>query len=71
MLRKPRLVYGVALPLLVVLFALSAIGKDRTPSQGGTYWVGALSWAAFGIVLLALAAYTLVVAVTWRRKVRS
>ncbi len=68
MLRKPRIVYVAALPLLVVLFALSAIGKDRTPSQGGTYWVGALAWAAFGIVLVALVAFTLAVLVTRRRR---
>lgn len=67
MLGQPRLVYRVALPLLVVLFGLSAIGRDGTPSEGGTYWVGALSWAAFGVLLVALIAFSLVVLVERRR----
>ncbi len=67
MLHQPRLVYRVALPLLVVLFGLSAIGRDRTPSEGGTYWVGALSWAAFGVLSVALIAFSLVVLVARRR----
>lgn len=70
MVRHPRTVYRVGLPLLVVLFGLSAVGKGGSPSEGGTYWVGALSWAAFGAVTLALVAFSLAVLVA-RRSGRS
>ena len=52
MLERPSRVYRVVLPLLVVAFALSSVGKDNTPSDGGTYWIGAGGWFAFGVLLL-------------------
>ncbi len=70
MLRKPSLVYRAALPLLAVLFGLSTVGRDRTPSEGGSYWIGALSWAAFGVLLVAVVLFSLVVLVTRAREAR-
>jgi hypothetical protein len=55
--------YRVLLPLLVVAFAVSAAGGDKTPSEGGTYWIGALGWVAFGVLLVATVAFTVVVAI--------
>lgn len=63
MLRRPRRTYALLLPILVVAFALSAVGKDRTPSDGGLYYVGAIGWVAFGILLLVTLAFSLVVGI--------
>ena len=70
MFRKPSIVHRVALPLLAVLFVLSSVGKGRTSSEGGSYWIGALSWAAFGVLLVAVVLFTLVVLVTRFRGAR-
>jgi hypothetical protein len=63
MLERPSRVYRVLLPLLVVAFALSFVGRDNTPSDGRTYWIGAGEWAAFGALLLVTLVFTLAVAV--------
>lgn len=63
MLNRPRRVYGTLLPLLVLTFGVSAIGKDKTPSEGGTYWIGASGWTAFCVLLLITVVFTVVVAV--------
>ncbi len=63
MLERPSRMYRVLLPLLVVAFALSFVGRDNTPSEGGTYWIGASGWFAFGVLLLATVAFTVAVAV--------
>lgn len=63
MLERPSRVYRVALPLLVVTFALSFVGKDNTPSDGGAYWIGASGWFAFGVLLLVTLVFTVAVAV--------
>jgi hypothetical protein len=62
-LDRPRHVYRVLLPLLVLTFGVSAIGKDKTPSEGGTYWIGASGWAAFCVLLLITVVFTVVLAV--------
>ena len=38
---------------IVVAFAVSAVGRDKPPSEGGTYWIGASGWVAFGVLLAA------------------
>lgn len=43
--------------------ALSTVGKDRTPSEGGLYYVGAAGWVAFCVLLLATLVFSLVVGV--------
>jgi hypothetical protein len=63
--RKVLLGLGAA---LVVTFLLSSIGQDRTPSDGGLYWVGAVAWAAFGITLLATVAFVIATFVGRRRR---
>ena len=63
MLRNQRRTYALLLPSLVAAFALSAVGKDRTPSDGGLYYVGATGWVAFCVLLLATLVFTLVVGV--------
>lgn len=63
MLERPSRVYQVVLPLLVVAFALSFVGRDNTPSEGGAYWIGASGWFAFGVLLLLTLAFTVAVAV--------
>ena len=63
MLERPSRVYRVVLPLLVVAFALSFVGKDNTPSDGGAYWIGASGWFAFGVLLLVTLVFTVAVAV--------
>jgi len=63
MLEKPSRVYRVVLPLLVVAFALSFLGSDTTPSDGGTYWIGASGWFAFGVLLLVTVVFSLGVAI--------
>lgn len=63
MLRRPRRTYALLLPCLVAAFALSAVGKDQTPSDGGLYYVGATGWVAFCVLLLATLVFTLVLGV--------
>ena len=63
MLRRPRRTYALLLPSLVAAFALSAVGKDRTPSDGGLYYVGATGWVAFCVLLLATLVFSLVLGV--------
>ena len=63
MLERPSRVYRVVLPLLVVAFALSFVGRDSTPSDGGTYWIGASGWFAFGVLLLVTLVFTVAFAI--------
>jgi len=63
MLRRPRRTYALLLPSLVAAFALSAVGKDRTPSDGGLYYVGSTGWVSFCVLLLATLAFSLVLGV--------
>lgn len=63
MLRRPRRTYALLLAALVAAFALSAVGKDQTPSDGGLYYVGATGWVAFCVLLLATLVYTLILGV--------
>ena len=56
-------IYKVLLPLLLVAFVVSSIGKDKTLGQGGTYWIGASGWFAFGVLLLTTIVFTVVVAI--------
>jgi hypothetical protein len=63
MLDRPSRIYRVLLPLLVVALAVSAVGRDKTPSEGGTYWIGASGWVAFGVLLVATLAFTVAVAI--------
>lgn len=63
MLDRPSRIYRVLLPLLVVAFAASAVGRDQSPSEGGTYWIGASGWVAFGVLLVAAVAFTVVVVI--------
>lgn len=62
MLDRPRRVYSILLPLLVLTLGVSAIGKDKTPSEGGTYWIGASGWTAFCVLLLITIVFTVVLA---------
>jgi hypothetical protein len=59
LLEKPLRAYRVLGPLLVVLFLVSGVGSDATPSDGGSYYVGAVSWAGFGLTLLVTVLFTL------------
>lgn len=63
MLDRPSRIYRVLLPLLVAAFAVSAVGGDKTPGEGGTYWIGASGWVAFGVLLVGTIALTVVVAI--------
>jgi hypothetical protein len=60
MFRRPGLVYTIAVPTVIALWFVSGVGGDRTPSSGGIrYWIGAVGWAAFGIVVLATVLFSL------------
>ncbi len=63
MLDRPSRIYRALLPLLVVAFAVSTVGGDKTPSEGGTYWIGASGWVAFSVLLVTTVAFTVVVAI--------
>lgn len=63
MLERPSRMYRVVLPLLVVAFALSFVGRDSTASDGGAYWIGASGWFAFAVLLLVTLAFTVAVGV--------
>lgn len=61
-LDRPLRAYRVLGPALVVFFLLSAVsgnGSDR--SDGWTYTVGALGWAAFGLTLVVTVVLTVAV----------
>ena len=62
-----RIFIGLGITL-VVTFLLSSVGQDKTPSDGGLYWVGALAWAAFGVTALASLALAVVALMTRRRR---
>ena len=67
---QPKRVYSVLVPLMVIAFLVSGIGSNKTPSDGGTYWVGAIGWFTFCAAFLATLAFTVfvVVRMTRRRK---
>ena len=54
--------------LLVLTFALSTVGRDSTPEEGGLYWVGATAWVCFGVVLLVSLLLTLRVGIRRARR---
>jgi len=58
-IRRSYTVLGAA---LVLSFLLSAVGSGST-RHDGLYWVGAIAWAAFGLVALAILALTIAVGV--------
>jgi len=58
--RKAYVALGI---LLVVSFGLSGIGRHKTRSDGGLYWVGASAWVAFGVILLVAVLLTVALAV--------
>lgn len=60
MLQRPRRTYAVLAVILVASFALSGVGADKTPSDGGTYWLGAAGWLVFCVALLALALVSMI-----------
>ncbi len=60
---RPKRVYAVLIPLIVVAFFVGGIGKDRTRSEGGTYWVGATGWFMFCAAVLLTAVFTVTVVV--------
>jgi hypothetical protein len=59
LLGRPQIVYRVLVPLLVMFWFVGGIGKDKTSSEGGTYWVGAISWAGFLVTLLITVLFTI------------
>ena len=63
--RKVFIGLGIA---IVVTFLLSAVGQDKTPSDGGLYWVGAIAWAAFGVSVLATLAFAIFTLATRRSR---
>jgi hypothetical protein len=58
--QRPRLVFSVLVPTLVATWFLAGVGGDRTPSDGGLYYVGAGFWVCFGAVFVTTVLYTLV-----------
>lgn len=56
---KPKVVYGILVPLLVGLWFLSGVGGERTPSDpGALYRIGAIAWFFFGLTLVITVVYT-------------
>ena len=53
---------------MVMTFLLSSVGQDKTPSDGGLYWVGAIAWAAFGVTVLATLVFAILTLVTRRSR---
>jgi peptidoglycan/LPS O-acetylase OafA/YrhL len=47
---------------MVLLFLVSAVGQNST-SHDAQYWVGAIAWAGFGLVLIAILVVTVMVVV--------
>jgi hypothetical protein len=71
---RTKRVYSVLIPVIVIAFLVSTIGNDKSRSEGGTYWVGAIGWFTFGAALLLTAAFTVIVVVRMtlrRRSVRA
>ena len=63
MLRQPRKTYAILVPSLVVAFLVSSIGSDKSPSDGGLYYVGSTAWFAFGVLLVATLVFSIVVGI--------
>jgi hypothetical protein len=53
--------YRALIPSLVACWFLAGVGGDRTPSDGGLYWVGAAFWLLFGLTLLGTVVFTIAV----------
>ena len=62
-LARPGAVYRVLVPCLVGFFLVSAVGGDRTASDGGLYYVGAAGWVLFFLTLIATIVFTVVIVV--------
>lgn len=62
-LDRPRAVFAVLVPLMVVAWFVSGVGDERTASEGGLYWVGAIAWAVFGITLVLTVVFAVITAV--------
>jgi len=58
MFNHPRRVYWILLPAAVVAFAVSAAGNGTHHTGGARYWVGAIGWATFGLLLVATVLYS-------------
>lgn len=60
MSNRPHRTYLVLVPAAVAAFAISGVGHDSTSGNGGLrYWVGAIGWATFGLLLVATAVYSI------------
>ncbi len=46
--------------MLVATWFLAGVGGDRTPSDGGLYYVGAAFWVLFGLTLVTTVLYAVV-----------
>lgn len=58
-INTPARVFGVLVPLLVAFWFLAGVGGERTPSDGGLYYVGAGFWVAFGLTFVFTLFYAL------------
>ena len=59
-LRRPRAVFGVLVPTMVVTWFLAGVGGDRTASDGGLYIVGSLFWAVCWLTIVFTILYAVV-----------
>ena len=61
---KPKIVYGVLVPLLVAFWFLAGLAGGRTPSDpGALYRIGATAWFLFGLTFVLTVIYTLTLAI--------
>lgn len=68
MFASPRKTYAILGVLLVACWFLSGVGGERTPDDGGLYYVGMVFWVGFGLMLVATVLFTVAVLI---RSVRS
>ena len=64
---KPKRVYAVLIPLVLVTFLVSAVGS-RNHEHDFRYWVGATGWFSFCVSLLVTLAFSAYVVVTGLRR---
>ena len=60
---RPKRVYAVLIPLLLVAFLVSAVGS-RNQTHDFRYWVGATGWFVFFVGMLVTLAYSAFVVVS-------
>ncbi|MEY2566785.1 MAG: hypothetical protein QOE35_1314 [Actinomycetota bacterium] len=58
MFDRPWRVYRILVPLAVVAFFIAGLGADKTPTDGGMYYVAVTGWIVFCIAFVAFLVFT-------------